>query len=147
MERFDLIAIGGGTAGLVTAAGGAALGLKIALVERDALGGDCLWTGCVPSKALLASAKLAHQMRHAERLGLVGTSPAHVFETVMERMRAQRARVAHHDDPQRFREMGIEVVFGQAEMTGHGRVSVDGRLHRPRTNSRSSTRARRDHRR
>ncbi|MDH5550703.1 MAG: FAD-dependent oxidoreductase, partial [Gemmatimonadota bacterium] len=68
MERFDLIAIGGGTAGLVTAAGGAALGLRVALVERQKLGGDCLWTGCVPSKALIASAKLAYQMRHADRL-------------------------------------------------------------------------------
>jgi pyruvate/2-oxoglutarate dehydrogenase complex dihydrolipoamide dehydrogenase (E3) component len=127
MERFDLVAIGGGTAGLVTAAGGAALGLRVALVERDALGGDCLWTGCVPSKALIASAKLAHQMRHAERLGLIGTSPAHLFESVMERMRAQRARVAQHDEPQRFRDMGVEVLFGQAEVIGRGRVAVDAR--------------------
>jgi len=127
MERFDLVAIGGGTAGLVTAAGSAALGLRVALVERDALGGDCLWTGCVPSKALIASAKLAHQMRHAERLGLVGTAPAHLFESVMERMRAQRARVAQHDEPQRFRDLGIEVLFGQAEVIGPGRVAVDTR--------------------
>jgi len=127
MKRYDLIAIGGGTAGLVTAAGTAALGLRVALVERHALGGDCLWTGCVPSKALIASAKLAHQMRHAERLGLVGTSPAHAFQTVMERVRARRALVAHHDDPQRFRDMGVEVVFGAAAVSGTGRVSVDGR--------------------
>jgi pyruvate/2-oxoglutarate dehydrogenase complex dihydrolipoamide dehydrogenase (E3) component len=127
MERFDLIAIGGGTAGLVTTAGGAALGLNVALVEQEALGGDCLWTGCVPSKALIASAKLAHQMRHAERLGLTGASPAHAFDRVMDRMRAARARVAEHDDPERFRRLGVEVVFGAAELTGHGRVTVGER--------------------
>lgn len=127
MERFDLIAIGGGTAGLVTAAGAATLGLRVALVERESLGGDCLWTGCVPSKALIASAKLAHQMRHAERLGLEGASPAHVFNRVMERMRAARARVAQHDDPERFRRMGVDVEFGCAQFTAADRVSVDGR--------------------
>lgn len=127
MDRYDVIAIGGGTAGLVTAAGGAALGLKVALVEREALGGDCLWTGCVPSKALIAAARLAHQMRHADRLGLVGATPAHAFGAVMERMRAARARVATHDDPERFRQMGVEVVFGSARVTGRGRVAVDGR--------------------
>jgi pyruvate/2-oxoglutarate dehydrogenase complex dihydrolipoamide dehydrogenase (E3) component len=127
MQRFDLIAIGGGTAGLVTAAGGAALGLRVALVERESLGGDCLWTGCVPSKALIASAKLAHQMRHAERLGLEGASPVHVFERVMQRMRDARDRVAQHDDPERFRRMGVDVVFGRAEFTGADRLTVDGR--------------------
>lgn len=127
MERFDVIAIGGGTAGLVTAAGAAALGLRTALIERDALGGDCLWTGCVPSKALIASARLAHQMRHADRLGLTGAAPAHAFRAVMERMRAARARVAVHDDPERFRGMGVEVVQGWARITAHGEVSVDGR--------------------
>ncbi len=128
METFDLIAIGGGTAGLVTAAGGASLGLKVALVERDALGGDCLWTGCVPSKALIASAKLAYHMRHADRLGLIGAAPSHVFRDVMERMRAARARVAVHDDPERFSKLGVEVVLGNAQVIAPRRVSVDGRM-------------------
>lgn len=127
MERFDLIAIGGGTAGLVTAAGGATLGLKVALIEREALGGDCLWTGCVPSKALIASAKLAHQFRDAERLGLTGAAPSHAFRAVMERMRAARERVAEHDDPERFRKMGVEVVFGAARLESPQEVVVDGR--------------------
>jgi pyruvate/2-oxoglutarate dehydrogenase complex dihydrolipoamide dehydrogenase (E3) component len=127
MERFDVIAIGGGTAGLVTAAGGAALGLRVALVERDALGGDCLWTGCVPSKALIASARLAQQMRHAAALGLVGSSPAHAFGTVIERVRQARATVARHDDPARFRALGVEVVFGPAELRAPDVVDVDGR--------------------
>ncbi len=130
MTPFDLIAIGGGTAGLVTAAGAASLGLRAALVEREALGGDCLWTGCVPSKALIASAKLAHQMRHAAELGLegAGASSGHAFRTVMERMRRVRARVAEHDDPERFRKMGVDVVFGSARLEAPDRVSVDGRV-------------------
>ena len=127
MERFDLIAIGGGTAGLVTAAGAAALGLRTAIVEREALGGDCLWTGCVPSKALIASARLAQSMRHADRLGLVGASPAHAFDEVMKRVREARATVAHHDDPERFRQLGVEVVSGAAEMRSPDTVDVNGR--------------------
>src|SRR6266550_506161 len=69
-EQFDVIVIGGGTAGLVTASGCARLGRKVALIEREKLGGDCLWTGCVPTKALVATAKLAHQMRNARDYGL-----------------------------------------------------------------------------
>jgi pyruvate/2-oxoglutarate dehydrogenase complex dihydrolipoamide dehydrogenase (E3) component len=127
MARYDLIAIGGGTAGLVTAAGAASLGLRVALVERVALGGDCLWTGCVPSKALLASAKLVHQMRHAERLGLVGAPPRKVFEKVMARMRSARAQVAEHDDPRRFERLGVDVLFGNAELRSGRQVVLNGR--------------------
>ena len=124
--EYDLIAIGGGTAGLVTAAGAAYLGLKPALVERSDLGGDCLWTGCVPSKALVASARLAHAMRNAEALGLVGVSPSHAFEQVMGRMRKARERVAHHDDPERFRTMGVDVLFGDARFVDPRTVEVEG---------------------
>ena len=127
MERFDLIAIGGGTAGLVTAAGGAALGLRVVLVEREALGGDCLWTGCVPSKAAIAAAKLAHRMRHAEQLGLVGASPAHAFDRVMARVHEARAQVAQHDDPDRFRGLGVHVVFGTAELRSRDTVAIGDR--------------------
>jgi pyruvate/2-oxoglutarate dehydrogenase complex dihydrolipoamide dehydrogenase (E3) component len=124
--EHDLIAIGGGTAGLVSSAGAAYLGVRSALVERAALGGDCLWTGCVPSKALLASARLAHAMRNAESLGLVGTPPADVFCSVMARMREARERVAHHDDPERFRQMGVDVRFGTARFIGPDRIEVEG---------------------
>ncbi len=127
MERFDLIAVGGGTAGLVTAAGGATLGLRVALVERAALGGDCLWTGCVPSKAAIAAARLAHHMRHAEQLGLVGASPAHAFDRVMARIHEARARVARHDDPERFRRLGVDVVFGEAEFRKRDVLAVGER--------------------
>ena len=118
VQEHDLIAVGGGTAGLVSAAGAAYLGARLALVERAALGGACLWTGCVPSKALLASARLAHTMRHADSLGLKGSPPTQVFCSVMERMREARATVAHHDDPERFRSMGVDVQFGTARFVG-----------------------------
>lgn len=122
----DLLAIGGGTAGLVSAAGAAYLGVSSTLVERAALGGDCLWTGCVPSKAVLASARLAHAMRHADALGLRGAAPGDAFGDVMARMRSARERVAHHDDPQRFRDMGVDVRFGEARFVGRDVVEVEG---------------------
>ena len=126
VQAHDLIAVGGGTAGLVSAAGAAYLGARPALVERGDLGGDCLWTGCVPSKALLASARLAHAMRNAEALGLQGAAPTHVFCDVMERMRRARAHIAHHDDPERFRKMGVHVHFGTARFVGSDTLDVEG---------------------
>ncbi len=125
-HEYDILAIGGGTAGLVTAAGGAYLGVRSAIVEKAALGGDCLWTGCVPSKALIASARVAHLMRDAERFGLSSAAPKHAFAEVMQRMRAARAMVEHHDDPQRFRDMGVDVHFGTARFLSDHEVEVDG---------------------
>ena len=124
--EYDLVAIGGGTAGLVSAAGGAYLGVRSAIIERTALGGDCLWTGCVPSKALIASARLAHAMRHADSLGLTAAAPKHAFAAVMERMRAARGVVEHHDAPERFRAMGVDVHFGGARFISPEEVEVEG---------------------
>ena len=84
--EFDIVVIGGGAGGLVVAAGGAALGAKVALVEKNRLGGDCLWYGCVPSKTLLKSARIAHQMRHAERWALAPANPHPDLAKVMERV-------------------------------------------------------------
>ncbi len=123
---YDLVALGGGTGGLVSAAGARYLGLDAAIVERNALGGDCLWTGCVPSKALIASGRLAHQMSGARALGLRAAAHAHDFHAVMERMRSARATVAHHDDPERFRKMGVAVHFGAARFTDSDTVEVEG---------------------
>src|SRR6185503_19667164 len=103
MEQFDVVVLGGGTAGLVTASGCARLGRKVALIERDALGGDCLWTGCVPTKALVASAKLAHQMRHADAFGLERVTPNLSPKSIMDAMREARRDVSRHDDPKKFR--------------------------------------------
>ena len=123
---YDLVALGGGTGGLVSAAGARYLGLDAAIVEKNALGGDCLWTGCVPSKALIASGRLAHQMSGARALGLRAAAHAHDFQAVMERMRSARATVAHHDDPERFRKMGVAVHFGAARFTDPDTVEVEG---------------------
>lgn len=113
---YDIAIVGGGTAGLVTAAGAAALGARVALVERAALGGDCLWHGCVPSKALIAAARRRHD-------GAGGDWPEAVAW-----MRAARERVGRHDSPERFRSLGVETVFGPARLAGPRRVVVDGRV-------------------
>lgn len=125
-KEYDLVVIGGGTAGLVSAAGAAYLGVDSAIVERAALGGDCLWTGCVPSKALIASARLAHAMRDAEKLGLRSAAPRHAFADVMARMRSARGVVEHHDDPERFRDMGVDVHFGEARFLSDREIDVEG---------------------
>jgi pyruvate/2-oxoglutarate dehydrogenase complex dihydrolipoamide dehydrogenase (E3) component len=126
-ESFDVVVIGGGTAGLVTASGCARLGRKVALIEREALGGDCLWTGCVPTKALVASARLAHQMRHAAAYGLEPVVPRVSPKSVMDSMREQRRLISRHDDPEKFRKLGIDVIEGKARFTGPHDVEVNGR--------------------
>ncbi len=126
-ETFDVIVLGGGTAGLVTASGSARLGRRVALIERVALGGDCLWTGCVPTKTLVASAKLAHQMRHAADWGLDSQEPRITPRSVMESMRKQRALIARHDDPAKFRALGIDVIEGDARFVSLSEVEVGGR--------------------
>jgi pyruvate/2-oxoglutarate dehydrogenase complex dihydrolipoamide dehydrogenase (E3) component len=125
--HFDVIIIGGGTAGLVTASGCARLGRKVALIERAKLGGDCLWTGCVPTKALVASAKLAHQMRNAGAFGLEAVEPRISPRAVMESMRATRHAIEHHDAPEKFRGLGIDVIEGEAKLVARDAVEVAGR--------------------
>ncbi len=126
MATYDVVVIGGGTAGLVTASGCARLGRKVALIERDALGGDCLWTGCVPTKALVASAKLAHQMRHADAWGLERVTPRLSPKSIMDAMRETRRDISRHDDPQKFRNLGIDVLEGAARLVARGEVEVGG---------------------
>jgi pyruvate/2-oxoglutarate dehydrogenase complex dihydrolipoamide dehydrogenase (E3) component len=126
-EAFDVVVIGGGTAGLVTASGCARLGRRVALIEREKLGGDCLWTGCVPTKALVATAKLLDQIRHADRYGLTAQTPAVTPRAIMESMRAQRRAIEPHDDPAKFRKLGIDVIEGDARLVSKTDVEVAGR--------------------
>lgn len=125
--EFDLCVLGGGSAGLVTAAGAAQLGARVALVEQAALGGDCLWHGCVPSKALLHSAAVAQTLRTAERGGIPAVEPAISLPAVMERVARVIATIQPNDSPERFRGMGVDVIFGRARFTGPGTVVVDNR--------------------
>jgi pyruvate/2-oxoglutarate dehydrogenase complex dihydrolipoamide dehydrogenase (E3) component len=117
--------IGGGTAGLVTASGCARLGRKVALIERDSLGGDCLWTGCVPTKALVASARLAHQMRNAGAWGLEPVTPRLNPKSIMDSMREQQRIISRHDDPAKFRALGIDVISGRARLVSPTEVEVE----------------------
>jgi pyruvate/2-oxoglutarate dehydrogenase complex dihydrolipoamide dehydrogenase (E3) component len=126
--RYNLVVIGAGTAGLVSAAGAAGLGAKVALVERDFLGGDCLNVGCVPSKALIRAARAFADVRDAGGYGVAVPPGARVeFAAVMERMRRLRAAISPNDSAQRFRGLGVDVFFGQARFAGPDRVEVGGR--------------------
>ena len=126
--RYNLVVIGGGTAGLVTAAGAAGLGAKVALIERPLLGGDCLNVGCVPSKALLRSARAAAAVREAGAFGVRVEGDATVdFPAVMTRLRRLRADLSPHDSAARFRELGVEVYLGDGRFTGADTIEVGGR--------------------
>jgi len=132
-DRYDLVIVGMGSGGMPAAELAASLPLRVAVVERGRVGGDCLWTGCVPSKALLASAKAAHVMRTAARWGLPSVDPEINTEAVWKRMRAVQAEIAAtDDDPERFRRMGVELVTGRARLLDPHTVEVDGRRLRTR---------------
>jgi len=127
-SRYNLVVIGGGTAGLVTAAGAAGLGARVALIERGRLGGDCLNVGCVPSKALIRAAHAAADVRDAGDFGVVVPAGVHVdFAAVMERMRRVRAGISQHDSAERFRDLGVDVFLGAARFTGPETVTVSGK--------------------
>lgn len=126
--RYNLVVIGGGTAGLVTAAGAAGLGAKVALIERNLLGGDCLNVGCVPSKCLIRSSRVVAELRRAKNYGINVPDGIEVdFGAVMERMRQIRARISHNDSAQRFRDLGVDVFLGDAVFSGSDTVDVAGR--------------------
>lgn len=121
-SRYDLVVVGGGTAGLVSAMGAAGLGARVALVERALLGGDCLHTGCVPSKAWLRTAHAVGALRGLDELG-VSTGGARVdFARVVSRMRERQSILAPHDGTARLRQAGVDVFFG------HGRFADGGTL-------------------
>jgi pyruvate/2-oxoglutarate dehydrogenase complex dihydrolipoamide dehydrogenase (E3) component len=126
--RYNLVVLGGGTAGLVAAAGAAGMGAKVALIERHLLGGDCLNVGCVPSKAIIRSGNAAHDVRAADLFGVHVKGEVRVdFAEVMERMRGIRAGISPHDSAERFSEhYGVDVFFGAARFTGKDTVEVEG---------------------
>lgn len=126
--RYNLVVIGGGTAGLVSAAGAAGLGAKVALIEKHFLGGDCLNYGCVPSKALIRSARAARSVREAPIYGVHTSGGLETdFAEAMERMRRLRAGISRHDSAERFRNLGVDVYLGQGRFTDRSTVDVNGK--------------------
>ncbi|WP_421656202.1 mercuric reductase [Leptothermofonsia sp. ETS-13] len=128
-ECYDLVVIGAGTAGLVTAAGaaGLGLGLKVALIEKHLMGGDCLNVGCVPSKCLIRSSRVVADMRDADRFGVRSPKDIEVdFPAVMERMRRLRAGISHHDSAERFQKLGVDVFLGEGRFISNNTLQVEG---------------------
>jgi pyruvate/2-oxoglutarate dehydrogenase complex dihydrolipoamide dehydrogenase (E3) component len=126
-DRFDLVTIGGGTAALVASLGVAGIGGRAALIEEHRVGGDCLWTGCVPSKALLAAAATAHSMRHADRHGLTPIDPQVDLARVLATVRLAQASIEPQDSPERLRRHGVTVIEGRGRFVGPGLIEVAGR--------------------
>ncbi len=142
--RYNLVVIGAGTAGLVTAVGAAGLGAKVALIEKHLMGGDCLNVGCVPSKAIIRAARAAAAVRDAGEFGIYppplapsdgervaegrvrGISVDVNFGKVMERMRRLRADISPHDSARRFTELGVDVFLGAGRFTGPDTIEVAG---------------------
>ncbi len=125
---YNLVTIGAGSAGLISAIGTAGLGGKVALIERHLMGGDCLNVGCVPSKALIRPSRLAAEMRNAADYGL---TPSEIhkedFPKVMERLRRIRADISKNDSAKRYAEKGVDMFIGEAKFTGLNTMEVGGR--------------------
>ena len=127
-SRYDVIVIGAGAAGLTVAGGCARFGLRTVLIERGRMGGDCLNSGCVPSKALLAAAHQAQAVRDAGRFGVSAGDPVIDWLAVRAHVRAAIEAIAPHDSAARFRAWGVEVIHGSARFTGRSSVSVADRV-------------------
>ena len=125
--RYNLVVLGAGTAGLVTAAGAAGLGAKVAIIERNLMGGDCLNVGCVPSKAIISAARVAATVRDSSKFGVQIPEGWNIdFAATMERMRRLRATISTNDSATRFRDLGVDVFLGDGRFTGLNTIEVDG---------------------
>jgi pyruvate/2-oxoglutarate dehydrogenase complex dihydrolipoamide dehydrogenase (E3) component/uncharacterized membrane protein YdjX (TVP38/TMEM64 family) len=126
-RKYNLVVIGAGTAGLVSAAGAAKLGAKVALIERNLMGGDCLNVGCVPSKAIIRAARAVVDSRNGAEFGLHSNSQPEInFAAAMERMRRLRAEISAHDSVDRFRKLGVDVYIGNGRFIGASTIEIDG---------------------
>ena len=128
LPMYNLVALGAGTAGLVSAAGAAGLGAKVALVEKNLLGGDCLNYGCVPSKSIIRSSRVAADIQNADQFGVRVPDGAEAdFAAVMGRMRRLRAKISHHDSAIRYRELGVDIFLGDGRFSSPSAVEVGGK--------------------
>jgi pyruvate/2-oxoglutarate dehydrogenase complex dihydrolipoamide dehydrogenase (E3) component/uncharacterized membrane protein YdjX (TVP38/TMEM64 family) len=126
--KYNLVVMGAGTAGLVCAAGAAGLGAKVALIERNLMGGDCLNVGCVPSKGIIRAARAAHDARDGAEFGIRHRAQPEIdFAAAMERMRRLRAGISQHDSVERFSKLGIDVFIGDGRFIDQSAIEVDGR--------------------
>ena len=127
--KYDVVIIGVGSGGMIAGEVAAKMGVKAALAERHRVGGDCLWTGCVPSKALLASAKAAHTMRHADKYGLAPAEIEPGTASVWRRIRDIQQEIAATDDnPDKYAELGVDLLWGDAAFDGEHRIRVGERV-------------------
>lgn len=124
---YDIVIIGGGSGGLVVASAAAQLNAKVALVEKDRLGGDCLWFGCVPSKSLLHASRVAHQVKHSSRFGIYSTPPEIEFSEAMGHVQKVISTIQPHDSPERFEGLGVKVIFGEGQFKDRKTFTVNGR--------------------
>jgi pyruvate/2-oxoglutarate dehydrogenase complex dihydrolipoamide dehydrogenase (E3) component len=123
-EQYDLVVIGGGTAGLVAAHGAAGMGASVVMVEPHHPGGDCLWYGCVPSKRLLSAAHAAHVMRTADRHGIKAVEPEIDFAEVMAQVKHAQEHIAHHDSVERLEKAGVRVIPALGSFVGPGQIQA-----------------------
>jgi len=126
--EYNMVVIGAGSAGLVTAYISAAVKAKVALIEKHKMGGDCLNTGCVPSKAIIKSAKLAHQMKNASKYGLEAVTPKFEFKNIMNRVHDIISKIEPHDSVERYSDLGVECIQGAAKIISPWEVEVDGKV-------------------
>ncbi|MFW6339764.1 MAG: FAD-dependent oxidoreductase [Wenzhouxiangella sp.] len=129
---YNLVVIGAGAAGLVSSYIGATVNARVALIEKDRMGGDCLNTGCVPSKALIRTARLLAEARASQRYGIRSMAAEVDFGEAMARIRRVIGQIEPHDSPERYRAMGVDVIHGTARLVSPWEVEVDGRRLRTR---------------
>lgn len=125
--RYNIVVLGAGTAGLITAVIAAGIGARVALIEQQLMGGDCLNVGCVPSKAVIRAARAWSDLRNAAEFGLrIPPGVTYDFAAVMERMRRLRARISRHDSVDRYARLGVDVYIGHGQFTAPGTIRVEG---------------------
>jgi len=124
---YDIVIIGGGSGGLVVASAAAQLNAKVALIEKDRLGGDCLWFGCVPSKSLLHASRVAHTVKTSAHFGVYTTPPEIEFSEAIGYVQNVISAIQPHDSPERFESLGVEVIFGEGQFKDQKTFTVNGR--------------------